>query len=186
MSDKSPTERQKKAHSEVLTRVMNGIQAVTRELEDPQHLITTPMYDGDPWPDQRARGITELRVAQWWQNQAAGQVYRAACRAQGEGASWAEIAPHLDLEINGDPEASAYAKAEKAFERIAGWPGSFSDVCVCWDCGSCGGRIRDSGPYNSHPDDNESGHTETCQRHRAAVAAHETERERSEWQPKTR
>lgn len=91
---------------------------------------------------------------------------RYARHARGAGMSWRDLAPAL-VDVDEEPAAAA-------FEHIAGEAASpfGQPPTVGWDCQSCGHRITDSGPYNGHPDDCESGHAKDCTRHRREVDAY--------------
>ena len=40
-----------------------------------------------------------------------------------------------------------------------------------WTCTTCRARVRDTGPFASHPDDRETGHLDDCARRAAALEA---------------
>jgi hypothetical protein len=112
-------------------------------------------------------GIQAARFASAYAHQ---QMLRYATKARGEGVTWADLAESLGIKS----EADAYGKspAEAAFELVSGHDDrSYRSPTVSWECISCGARVTDRGPYNGHPDDDENGHTESCRRHRADLAA---------------
>lgn len=90
--------------------------------------------------------------------------------ARGNGSSWLDIANALGrmlptLDEGEDP-------AIEAFLWVAPRPSMrFDPVTTSWRCESCGQRVTDNGPYNSHPEDVETGHADDCARHRAEIAA---------------
>lgn len=53
----------------------------------------------------------------------------------------------------------------------------FDRLTVQRTCSTCGGFVKDNGPYISHPEDEENGHAADCARHQQAVAEHEATRE---------
>lgn len=138
-------------------------------LEDPiegYRLLTRSRLD-DP--------LAGLRSALLVRNVAAGRLIEFADAARAAGRSWDEIGAALDLEADGEGRS----RAEVAFEWLVEgrvpqapdrWP-SFHAPTTSWDCVTCGQRVTDRGPYESHPVDNEDGHREDCVRHRADVAA---------------
>ena len=95
--------------------------------------------------------------------------------ARQDGASWAQIGEALGLAAEG--ERTGYDLAAAAYEHAAGQSGSWHRPGFAWDCAGCGQTITDRGPYESHPDDNEHGHTGTCPRHAAALAAWQAEQD---------
>ncbi|MFJ9365423.1 hypothetical protein ACIRRA_13525 [Nocardia sp. NPDC101769] len=87
-------------------------------------------------------------------------------QARALGRSWKQIGEALDLDmIDGDP-------AERAFEYVTAEPDRFDSRRMTWRCGSCDRLISDYGPYTG-PSDSEEGHTDSCIRHRAEIAAQE-------------
>jgi hypothetical protein len=101
-----------------------------------------------------------------------------ADKARAAGTSWDEIGEALGLL----QEGQSFSREEAAFEYVVDskplpkndtgeWQPRYDQRNTYWSCGSCGQRIIDRGPYESHPDDNESGHAEGCERHAAEVAA---------------
>ena len=122
-----------------------------------------------------------LRAALAVQSQAGARVVRYVDAMRGEGASWKRVAevlfpPNEYGGENQDVANQGNTPEECAFYLVA--PESqrgmmFEPSTTRWTCGGpagCGERITDSGPFESHPDDNERGHAETCARHAAAVA----------------
>jgi hypothetical protein len=91
--------------------------------------------------------------------------------ARAAGRSWDEVGEALGLPDDGDPIgevvfALIVEGREPQRPRELFWLPSTS-----WRCASCGELVQDRGPFESHPDDNESGHTDDCARHRADVQA---------------
>jgi hypothetical protein len=96
--------------------------------------------------------------------------------ARVEGASWQEIGEALRLAA----DEAGRSVAELAYEQIVGVPDLWSQTSMYWSCPACGRNVTDRGPYDSHPLDNEHGHSEDCSRMAAAVAAWQAERDRWE------
>ncbi|MBC3189972.1 hypothetical protein H7X46_02705 [Pseudonocardia sp. C8] len=125
--------------------------------------------------DNPLAGVTAALVAR---NAAARQLAEFAESARAAGRSWDEIGAALGLDSAGD--GGGRSRAELAFEWLVEgrepqpepdrWP-SFRAPTTSWRCATCGQRVTDRGPYESHPDDNEDGHAEACARHRADVRA---------------
>lgn len=88
-----------------------------------------------------------------------------AREARRHGRSWAEIADVLGIDADevSDPAVAAY-------ERVAGT--GWSSI-TSWRCACCEQRVSDRGPWNPHPDDNETGHATDCERHHREITAYE-------------
>jgi hypothetical protein len=95
--------------------------------------------------------------------------------AREHGMTWQQIGQALNL--GGRAQQRGAPLAEVAFEHATGAEHvrPFETLVFTWRCQSCGQYISDHGPYNTHPDDNERGHADGCERHTAAIAAHEAE-----------
>lgn len=100
------------------------------------------------------------------------EIHRYVRRAREDGAYWRQIGTALRLQH--EAEEGGGDLGEVAFEYAAGPPAQrFDRLWFHWRCPSCQQTITDYGPYNGHPDDDEHGHAENCQRRAAAVAAYE-------------
>ncbi|SDH19192.1 hypothetical protein [Pseudonocardia oroxyli] len=138
---------------EVLDEPIPGYQVLTR-----RRLV-------DPLPG--------VRAAQALAAAARGLLVEQSRDARAAGRSWDEIGQALGLS---DSEADE-PRAEAAFADLvegrrpnAHWR-AFRSPSTSWRCGSCHELVTDYGPRDSpHPDDQESGHADTCTRHRAALA----------------
>jgi hypothetical protein len=110
-----------------------------------------------------------LAIAHVVANAARGKVGDYVRSARGAGASWRELAAPLGVPTDDediDPGAAV-------FELIAGPPPQrFDRVTMYWRCTTCDKLVIDSGPYDGHPDDCETGHDADCARHRAEIRAH--------------
>lgn len=120
-----------------------------------------------PQPADYAAGVAAARRVEL---RARSLVHDYATKARGDGVSWRDLVEPLGIHVEPD---SYEDPAAAAFEKIAGEPWQrFDTRTVSWRCASCGERVTDKGPYNGHPDDDETGHAETCERHRAEIAAY--------------
>lgn len=109
---------------------------------------------------------------------AAGALRDWALRARGAGHSWDAVGQALDLVTA--PGGSA--RAEEAWEwlvehRPPAPAASTRPDSAVWTCTTCRTRVRDSGPFASHPDDREAGHLADCARRAAALEAWRIEEE---------
>lgn len=118
--------------------------------------------------------LTGVRAALLARNVAVAELRRYAEAARGAGRTWDEVAEALGIEASDDDAP----RAEQAYLLlIEGQPLPKDEsprtrrFAARWTCGSCGRRVRDSGPFESHPDDVEDGHATTCARRAAAIAA---------------
>ncbi|MEV1292751.1 hypothetical protein [Pseudonocardia sp. NPDC049635] len=109
-----------------------------------------------------------LRTAVLIQQVAAGQAREYALEARGAGVSWVEVGAVLGFEGLDEPGVSAF---EHVAER--GVRTGVRRESVSWTCASCRTRVTDTGPYNGHPSDVESGHADACARHRGEIAVWE-------------
>jgi len=101
--------------------------------------------------------------------------------ARRDGLTWQEIGTALELELEADADERGIPAAERAFDFAAPSGASpWQSVTFCFECGSCGETIRDHGPYESHPEDNERGHADECERFAAQVATWQSERDADE------
>lgn len=108
-----------------------------------------------------------LRAAVLTRNVAVAAIHDGAVDARAACRTWDEVADAIGIE---DDDRFA-PRGERAFEEIVGRPDLFAPASLRWTCTTCGRPVSDSGPYESHPDDNEHGHAETCDRRARAVAA---------------
>jgi hypothetical protein len=118
--------------------------------------------------------LTGVRAAQVARNVAVAELRRYAEVARGVGRNWDEVAEALGIEESDDGES----RAEQAYLLLVeGRPLPEDDSrrsvqgVARWTCATCGQRVRDSGPFGSHPDDVEDGHAAACSRRAAALAA---------------
>lgn len=133
---------------------------------DPDAFTVEPVFSGSSLTERQPVPVPALRAAALLSRMFITQARRQVRRAREAGVSWADLAPALDME-----------DGQAAFEWATG--GGIADQwrrsAVTWRCPACGGLVGDYGPYESHPADNESGHTTDCTRLAAAVAAWEAE-----------
>jgi len=118
--------------------------------------------------------LTGVRAALLARNVAVAELRRYAEAARGAGRSWDEVAEALGIEAPDDGEP----RAEQAYVfLIEGRPLQRDEsprswqTAAHWTCATCGQRVRDSGPFGSHPDDVEDGHAANCARRAAALTA---------------
>ncbi|ALE82468.1 hypothetical protein [Pseudonocardia sp. HH130629-09] len=120
-----------------------------------------------------------VRAALLLRGVAGSQLYDHARAARSAGRSWDEIGAALEL-----PDYEFDSRAEVTFAWLVEGrepaPAHRDPVPVfhppssSWRCGTCAALVTDRGPYESHPDDNETGHASDCTRHIAAIAAWKT------------
>ncbi|GLZ49758.1 hypothetical protein Acsp06_59430 [Actinomycetospora sp. NBRC 106375] len=138
----------------------------TTEQQEPiegLHGVSRPVLS-DPLAGVRAgRLVAEV---------AAGALRDWALRARGAGRSWDAVGQALELPQESDGSTRAEAAWEWLIEHRPPPPtASRSPDSAVWTCTTCRGRVRDSGPFASHPDDREAGHLADCTRHTAALEA---------------
>jgi hypothetical protein len=155
---------------EVAVEQFDG-QVVVEPIEGYQILTRRRLVD--PLPGVRAAAV--LRDA------ARRVLVDAVEAARAAGRSWDEIGTALSMPDDGDPIGEvAFALIVEGREPQR--PRElFRLPSTSWRCASCGEPVQDRGPFESHPDDNESGHTDDCARHRADMEAWKT---RTGWEDK--
>ncbi|MDD7941688.1 hypothetical protein PHK61_25020 [Actinomycetospora lutea] len=113
---------------------------------------------------------------------AAGALREWALRARGAGHSWDAVGQALELPTAQEGSAREEAAWEWLIEHrpppptasasaTAGADAGCGSVSAVWTCTTCRARVRDSGPFASHPDDREQGHEHDCARRAAALEA---------------
>lgn len=115
-----------------------------------------------------------VRAAKAMASAARGLLVEQARDARAAGRSWDEIGEALGLSDGAADEPRAEAAFAEIVEGRRAGPAwrSLQTPSTYWRCGSCGELVTDYGlTGSSHPDDQESGHAETCARHQAALAA---------------
>jgi hypothetical protein len=160
------------------------VSAISRRLQTLMEGVAVELFEGQVVvePIEGYQILTRRRLVDPMPGVRAAALLRAAtCRVlvdvvetpRAAGRSWDEIGEALGPD-DGDPVAEvAFAfivegrEPERARELIR-------VPSTSWRCASCGELVQDRGPFESHPDDNESGHTDDCARHRADVQAWQT------------
>jgi hypothetical protein len=166
------------------------VSAVSRRLQALVEELAVERFEGQVVvePIEGYQILTRRRLVDPFPGVRAAAVLRDAARrvlvdsveaARAAGRSWDEIGEALRLPGDGDPVGEvAFALIVEGREPQR--PRELFRVpSTSWRCASCGELVQDRGPFESHPDDNESGHTDACARHRADV--HDW-RERTGWE----
>ena len=128
--------------------------------------VTKPMLD-DP--------LAGVRAALLARNVALAQMRSYAEQARGAGRSWDDVAEALGIEATEDDEPrdeQAYLLVIEGRPLPVDEPSWLHRPTARWTCTSCGQRITDYGPFESHPDNAETGHTDSCTRRAAALATY--------------
>jgi len=111
-------------------------------------------------------GIRAARLLEGTARRVTGDYLRFA---REDGASWLDIGEALGLANDG--ERSGHDLAVAAYEYAAGQPDLWNESSFHYRCPGCAQMISDRGPYESHPDDDEHGHGDGCERRAAEIAA---------------
>lgn len=138
-----------------------------------------PPFRGSISVYQYAEPLAGIRAAQTLAGTAARIRREYAEAARGEGITWERIGQALGLD-QGDDAKTGYDLAIAAYEFFTGRPDLWREANFGYRCVSCQEYITDRGPYESHPDDNERGHSDGCARFTAEVAAWQA-RHDEEW-----
>lgn len=135
------------------------------EVPIPGYTVLTDRRLDDP--------LAGIRAALLVRGVAEAQLYDYARTARAAGRSWNEIGAALGLPSEAAPVGEAafdwLVCGRPPASKEEGW--SWRAPSACWRCTTCDAQVTDNGPFESHPGDNETGHTESCARHRAEVAA---------------
>lgn len=144
--------------------------------------IERPVWPGSLSTTTYAEPLAGLREAATLQGSAGRVIEDYARYARTEGASWQEIGEALGL--GEEAKERQRSAAELAYDQIVGIPDLWSQANMYWPCPACGQTVTDRGPYESHPVDNEHGHTDGCSRMAGEVAGWQAEQDRREaaWQ----
>lgn len=125
------------------------------------HGLSRPALD-DP--------LTGVRAGRLVSDMATAALRDWALRARGGGRSWDAVGQALDLPAEPGRSTRGEAAWEWLMEHRPPPPAVGSQLAsAVWTCTTCRGRVRDSGPYASHPDDRETGHLDDCARREAAL-----------------
>lgn len=136
------------------------------EVPIPGYTVLTDRRLDDP--------LAGIRAALLMRGVADAQLYDYSRTARADGRSWDDIGAALGLPSESAPVGEAafdwlVCGRSPASEEEGGW--SWRTPSAYWRCTTCDAQVTDNGPFESHPADNETGHTEFCARHRAEVAA---------------
>jgi hypothetical protein len=161
------------------------VSAVSRRLQALVEELAVERFEGQVVvePIEGYQILTRRRLVDPLTGVQAAAVLRDAARrvlvdvvevARAAGRSWDEVGEALGLQGDGEPVGEvAFALIVEGHEPQR--PRELFRVpSTSWRCASCCELVQDRGPFESHPDDNESGHTEDCARHRADVQAWQT------------
>ena len=162
---------------------------LVREFDGPDAVRRPPEGLDDPWrryPEPEPRAA--VRVALDLRSAVRDVLTEHIGRARGAGHSWTALAPVLGVEKSAaelDLTAAEAAFNLAATGQVTGWASEDRRwsrgfvPTLRWTCESCGQRVTDHGPVDSHPDEMERGHAADCARHAAALAAWDTDTD--EW-----
>ncbi|MCM3846324.1 hypothetical protein ND486_08980 [Pseudonocardia sp. DR1-2] len=118
--------------------------------------------------------LAGVRAALLMRSVAEAQLYDYARSSRAAGRSWDEIGAVLSLPTGGAPVGEAafdWLVCGRVPDPEREGIRSFRTPSAFWRCSTCGEQVTDDGPFESHPTDNETGHADSCARHRADVAA---------------
>ncbi|MCO7192646.1 hypothetical protein [Pseudonocardia sp. McavD-2-B] len=118
--------------------------------------------------------LAGVRAALLMRSVAEAQLYDYARSARAAGRSWDEIGAVLGLSTGGVPvgeEAFDWLVCGRVPDPERKGIRSWRTPSAYWRCTSCDAQVTDDGPFESHPADNETGHTDSCTRHQADIAA---------------
>lgn len=151
--------------------ISRGIREIVERTHGADGFDTRPIFPGAQSMTSVPKGEAGIRAALMLRDRAAAELVDLIGEARAAGASWERVAEILGY--TGD-DASGNSPGERAFYFVApDEPGSFRPSYAAWRCSTCSGLVTDRGPFNGHPEDNESGHAEGCGRLAAEVAEYQ-------------
>ncbi|GLZ49488.1 hypothetical protein Acsp06_56730 [Actinomycetospora sp. NBRC 106375] len=115
--------------------------------------------------------LAGLRAAQLVADVTAGALREWALRARGAGRTWDDVGVALELPVWSHDGTRAEAAWDWLIERRPLAPATQPPPSAVWTCTTCRARVRDAGPFATHPDDREVGHDDDCARQTAALEA---------------
>jgi hypothetical protein len=133
--------------------------------------IGRPRVRSDPSAGTRdePEPLAGILAAMAVQNEARRQMLESVRHAREDGLSWKQVGAALGYAD--DPgNAALDPPGERAYRHALPEYRGISPDSFPWECPSCGGQIRDCGPYGT-PAETERGHEAGCERLAAAVAA---------------
>jgi hypothetical protein len=151
-----------------MARDVHGAEIVQVPMEG-FRTMTKPVLD-DP--------LAGVRAAVLARDVALAELRQYAEQARGAGRSWDDVAEALGIEATEDGEPRdeqtylLLVEGRPLPDREPSW---FHRRKAWWTCTTCGQQVADHGPFESHPDDVEQGHADSCARRAAALTAHGNE-----------
>ncbi len=145
--------------------VDRAVAELVERAEGPAGFAQVPPYRGASYTRKMPRPVPALRAALLVRHVAQGKAQDAIRAARAAGTSWAELADTLGV----DGGEAAYRVAVGPDD---GWAW-YQRQDVYWRCSACAELVTDSGPYEAHPANNETGHADGCARHLAEIAAYQ-------------
>lgn len=147
-----------------------GISAIVRATHGDKAFDTVESFPGSQFTRRVPVAEAGIRAALMLRDIVERELEDQIRRARGKGASWEYVAEILGFT---DTDERGNSPAERAFYFVApesndGW--RFHPSTTYWKCGSCQATVTDRGPFESCPEDNESGHSEDCTRFAGAMA----------------
>lgn len=159
----------------VALRAERAVSRAVRSVADrqsPGDFHEAPLFEGDPFPARVPNAVAQLRALVALRGRVETETHYAVRAARGEGVTWHDLAGVLELT---DDKDDGLSPAERAWYAVMpedhNW--GITRPYFGYSCGACTNSIRDFGPFESHPDDNEEGHAGDCARHAELVAAWE-------------
>ncbi|MFG1637439.1 hypothetical protein ACGFKX_21660 [Pseudonocardia alni] len=166
-SDMTPTRAASGRIRELVRRIAVDVFGTSEtDVPIPGFTIFTDRRLDDP--------LAGLRAALLMRLVAEAQLYDYARTARAAGRSWDQIGTVLGLPIGDAPVGEVafdWLVCGRAPDPDREGMRSFRTSSAYWRCSTCGAQVTDDGPFESHPGDNETSHTDICTRHWAEVAA---------------
>ena len=129
----------------------------------PADLCLSPTETEDALIAEAPRPLPAVRAAATLIQQMQGQLRAQALVARGEGASWADVADALGLDLL-DAAAAACAAYERVLRPQRPDGEGAPELSLRWRCETCGEVAIDDGPYGGGLAASEIGHAADCLR----------------------
>lgn len=158
-TDPTPTLQPDRAMGDAARREAHAALSRVVAAADPDAFAVGPIWPGSALTERQPAPVPALTAALLLSRLFTDQARRQIRRAREAGVSWAGLAPVLGMD-----------DGEAAFEwATGGVEDRWRRSSVPYRCPACAELICDYGPYENHPEDNESGHAPGCARHLTAL-----------------
>lgn len=169
-TDAATREARNRAANIAQSWTQRAVLAIVRDTDGP--MTERPAWEGAASTVPDTDAMTGLRTAADVEARARGLARRYIRTAREDGASWHEVGAALGLTADDEHETIALAAYNYAAPADGHYARTYGQSFT-WRCPSCGGLVRDRGPYDGNPANTEERHGAGCARLAADVAAYD-------------